>query len=139
MAKRNTTTTDSKMTLVTFILKEAAKKKYHLFYFVTETLCISCYLPFEKTMKLMPYTLIGYCIYSLLVLCFYYPLYTENLRTVLVSPLDCTDNFSADAGECCDTLVGVVANAKRAGIGAAASRLFHTQIIDTRRKWNSTK
>ena len=127
------------MTLVTFILKEATKKKYHLFFFVTETLCISCYLPFEKTVQLLPYTLAGYCIYGLLVLCFYYPLYTENLRPSLIRPLDSSDDFTTDAGELCDTFIGVVAESKGAGIRATASSLLHAQIVHSGRKWNSIK
>lgn len=90
-------------------------------------------------MKLLPYTLIGYCIYGLLALCFYSPLHAQNLRPRLVRPLNRTNDFATDARELCDTLIGVVAGAEGAGIGAAASSLLHAQVVHSGRKRNSIK
>ena len=141
MAKRNTTTRDSKMTLVRFILKEVSKKNYHLFYFASEALVFFVFLPSTVALQMLGCSFIGYCIYVTLILplCFYSPLNTKNRRPVLIRPFNGRNDFSTDTGESSNTFIRMMTDTERARVRATSSSLFHAQIVHGGRKRDSIK
>jgi hypothetical protein len=131
------------MTFEKFILTHTRKKKFALLYILLQTVSPYAILTLTDATLLAEYTWIGFAIYLCLSGLFLHPnrpLNTQNLSPILISPFHSRNDLSTDAsGESSDAFIGVVAEPKGTGAGAAASSVFYTQIVHSRRKGDPIK